>query len=97
MYSDALYNTVINIQTPEGEQNARAYLTGVVSFGAGCAEKDYPGNTCNTRLTRTLVILELLGVYVPMDKFYNWIVQTVEDNPPVEYDEFMVCQDAQCT
>merc|ERR1711976_33309 len=28
---------------PDGEKQERTYLTGVVSFGAGCAEKDYPG------------------------------------------------------
>jgi hypothetical protein len=31
------------LKANEGEVSKRAHLTGVVSFGAGCAEEKYPG------------------------------------------------------
>lgn len=36
------------------------------------------------------------GVYVPLSRYYNWIRQQVDANPPVEYNELMVCKDSQC-
>ena len=33
----------LNLKANEGEVSKRAHLTGVVSFGAGCAEEKYPG------------------------------------------------------
>ena len=33
----------LHLKANEGEVSKRAHLTGVVSFGAGCAEEKYPG------------------------------------------------------
>ena len=33
----------LHLKANEGEVSRRAHLTGVVSFGAGCAEEKYPG------------------------------------------------------
>ena len=40
----------MQIQANEGEVSKRAHLTGVVSFGAGCAEAKYPGLDFDTFL-----------------------------------------------
>jgi len=39
---------------------------------------------------------EFPGVYVPTSYFYDWIKKEVDRNPAVDYNEDMVCRDAQC-